>query len=202
MTTLMKTVRRLSIAASTLLVLAGGLAKADLITYTETDTVSGTLGTTTFTNAFITITVTADTASVAVGSGFDTVSPLSNRFTIAGVGTYSFTSSTLFMFSNETGYVGLADSPGSILDTYSPVLNNYQLTTAIGPVSGSDFIGTGTAYVFPTTGGDLHFSDSLNQATFEATLAAVPEPSTLTLAGIASVLTLAFARARRRRAVA
>ncbi len=81
-------------------------AEADIITYTETTTVSGTLTPTggtqqTFTNAMATFTQTANTAAITVNGTLDQVISTTSTFTIAGVGTGSVSSSSLITSSRR-----------------------------------------------------------------------------------------------------
>ena len=115
------TKRAAAIAAlATALAASGaGNACAGLVTYTETATVSGSLGSTTFTDATITITQTADTASGVMTSplthalyildatatlslaGGDLDSPLSASFTI-----------TTYTVAGTSGSVGVGQRVG------------------------------------------------------------------------------------------
>ena len=73
-----------------------------------------------------------------------------------------------------------------VLQTINAAFVSYDLTTAIGPLSGSSSINSGEA--FRTTAGDFILF-SIGDSTFTATTnaAAAPEPSTLCLAGLGAL---------------
>ncbi len=152
------------------------------ITYTQQAEVTGTIGGRSFTNALITLMLTSDTAFVTGGAGFfsNTTGPFT--LSIAGIGSGSFTDS-MQVFDNQTfspPAAGFGDltAGGSVLDTFSAVFASYDLTTAIGPISGNPFIRPDLS--FGTTLGLLNIQ-SANNASFTATT--VPEPSSYLLFG-------------------
>lgn len=210
-----KSIKR-SLLAFALAIMAGlaGKTEAAFVTYTETATGSGTLGTTTFTNAALTFTQTADTANVIYvfngdprsGSYSYMVGDATATVTIAGVGTASFTGPT-FTTDSPTGRFGGLGSGGPvfggniILDVGSPVFANYNLQSSFGPASGDPGITTSNIFSinYATNLGDLALNSVTGQATFQASV--VPEPSSLTLGTIAALVGLGV-RARRRALVA
>jgi len=163
-------------------VLSAGIAlwstgvHATPITYTESATVSGTLGGTPFSNAMITITGTGDTTGVFNDGNFrNNLSPVS--FSISGDGSGTFTDA-IQVFDNPTfsptaaaGFDDITLGQPSILDTFDSAFGAYNLTTAIGPITGPPFINPGLA--FATTAGALVLNTSGN-STFTA--ASVPGP--------------------------
>jgi hypothetical protein len=164
------------------------------ITYTEQATVSGSLGGSAFTNKLITVVFSGDTGTVTGGSGFFTNSVGTTTFTIAGVGSGTFTDS-MFVFDNQGAlFAGIADSAGSLLDTQNAAFASYNLTTPIGPLSGSPFIRPDLT--FGTTAGGLIISSSGN-STFTAST--VPEPASVFLLG--GVGAIFAARLKRKAAV-
>jgi hypothetical protein len=183
----------------------GGRTDAGFITYTETVIASGSLNGTAFTNASLTISATANTTQIiSGGGGFFSVIPTSNSFTITGVGSGSFTSSIFDVFVNQTfsspsaaaGFGG--DGGASILDTFNSAFSTYALATAIGPISGSSFINSGSS--FATTAGGFVLTSTTGNVSFTATPAGVPEPSSLAMCGVAGMIGLVVARMRRKRA--
>jgi hypothetical protein len=185
-------------------------ALAAPITYTETVVASGSLGGTPFTNALVTFTQTADTAAITtVSPGLLEVQDITSTVSVAGVGAGAFAGPTV-TFVNQASIAanaGLAvDTVSSngpiILNAFNPALAAYNLATSIGPVSGPlPTYAPGTA--FATFAGDfvINVNGISGNSTFQATLvAAVPEPSSLVMAGAAALAGLGYAWRRRRSA--
>ena len=95
----------------------GGTGRAESITYTEQATASGSLGSTSFTNALVTLTFAGDTANVTqIGQGEFANSTGTATVTVAGIGTATFTATTSTAAAPEpasltllgVGAVGLA----------------------------------------------------------------------------------------------
>ncbi len=165
------------------LFLLATMASAGTITYTEQAVASGTLGTNTFTGATVILTMTGDTTNVTGGAGFFTNSVGTFTVFVSGIGTGTLTGSP-YVFSNQVfsphpaaGFYDTAQV-GSILDTFSDVFATYDLTTAIGPITGDPFIRPDL--FFSTSLGALNIQ-SAGQSTFTATT--VPEPGSLLLLG-------------------
>jgi hypothetical protein len=196
--------RRFVLAAVVLgmMVAAVPQAEAAPIIYTETAVGSGTLGTTSFTNAAITLTSTADTTNVTNPlASFFGVTNTSAQVTVDSLGTATFTIST-DTFDNQTfsppaAGVG-ATSGGSILDTLNTAFATYNLKSSIGPVSGAAFIVPGQA--FGTNLGNFVLNSISGNVTFQATIGtAVPEPTSLVM-GATALAAGAIYSLRRRRA--
>lgn len=167
-----------------LLVSTGLSAHADSVIYTEFASLSGTLGSTTFTDALTQFTQFSDTSSVtAIGpatysntGGFAIIS-------ITGVGTAAVLSSNFGALSQSVGgqeLIGFAD--GGTFFTFaegSGFGGGYDLTTSIGPVVGALF--TNGSMPLSTTLGSLTLT-SKTGSTFSSFSAAVtPEPPSLVL---------------------
>ena len=195
------------VAVATLAMLACGAserANASFIDYTESVTGSGSLGTTNFTNAVITISGTGNTDDLfSPRSGVFSIA-LTGRVSISGVGNATITDSFV-VFVNQTNRIaGFADNTVQ-RDTLNYTNNAFQiygLTTAIGPISGPvNFYDQGGQNPVSTTLGSFRISSVSSDATFTATVqpSAVPEPSTLALLGMASLVGLGYSGTRGRR---
>jgi hypothetical protein len=176
-------------AAAVVLCLAGR-AEAVPITYTIFGTGSGSLGGAEFDDRSVTVTTTADTSTVFAVS--PPTSPFNGHGNFVGPITISvdgFAPATLlaggFAFSNQDATpdpgVGIAGffPTAEIMATIAPEFLGYDLSTAIGPITGSGVIRLDA--FFATTGGDFNLQ-SIGMTTFEATIASeVPLPTALPL---------------------
>ena len=149
------------------------------ITYTISTTATGMLGSSPFTNAPITVTLTGDTSAVTPGTG-ELASILLNHgsatVNIAGLGSAALTGSIVVLstFTNTTIVPGQSGAviaqedaghpPNSsvtgIVGILSPAFFAYDLRIALGPVSGSGGVANEGAVdgFFPTTRGNLVFA--------------------------------------------
>src|SRR5262249_50990199 len=120
-------------------------ASADPITYTESATATGSLGSNSFTNALVTITAFADTSGVFVGPSCGRLSVFNTATTafvsVAGIETKPIlTNPTIVTASGSVVFPGAGISDGSaILATSSSEFVGYSLTTSIGPVTDAGF---------------------------------------------------------------
>ena len=160
-------------------------ALADGATYTETDVASGSLGGASFSDALVTITLLGDTSTLTTGifGALEVFGPAT--VTVDGIGTASFTDS-LAVFDDPTfGSAGILDSSLGpfgldVLDTIDPTFGTYDLTTDVGPITGSSLFNADNG--FATTDGSFVLTSESGASTFSATTA-VPEPSSLFLLG-------------------
>jgi hypothetical protein len=170
--------------ASTILGAPWSLASP--ITYTEQATAFGSLGGISFANESIVLTMNNDTTNVGgappvfINNGTATVS-------VAGGMAVPFTD-PITVFSNQTApsgpAVGFEDITTGldILDVVSSSFATYDLTTSIGPITGTALI---SPVPFPTSDGPFILT-GVEFATFTATTTtAVPEPAPRTLLGAA-----------------
>jgi hypothetical protein len=171
-----------------------GTGRAEFITYTETFTASGTLtsmsGTTPFTDAMVTIVGTGDTAN-AVQAGAQFLNGVAATVTVAGIGpggsdetanvTDGVDANSRFVLT-DAGFFIASGGTGLAVRTKNSVFGNYDLTTSIGPVTGS-FARQGDSLDIHTDQGTLTFTGFGADSTFGATLG-TPEPASLTLLGL------------------
>ncbi|HEY5328650.1 MAG TPA: PEP-CTERM sorting domain-containing protein [Acidobacteriaceae bacterium] len=157
-------------------------AHADAITYTVTSTASGSLDGTSFSNALVTITGSADTSNITSPIAGIYLSDLTTTVSVAGVGSDTLTD-TIHVVSNQlnpVGGFGDVSTNSALLFAVNSAFSSYDLSTAFGPVSGLASYNAGAGYA--TTSGSFVI-DSASGATFVATAAApaIPEPSSLLL---------------------
>jgi hypothetical protein len=172
-----------------------GTGRAGMITYTETYTGTGSLGTTNFTDAMVTLTGTGDTANVT-GTTF-IVNSVTATVNVAGVGTANFTTGSIGVLVEPTaGQAGFESglTEGLFVDDSS--FASYDLKTAIGPVTNDLIFGFAGA-TFSTDQGTFQITNFSGQGTFTATTAA-PEPASLTLLGLGVAGIAGYAWRRRR----
>lgn len=191
-------------------------AQASSITYTPSTTATGTLGGTLFTNALVTVTLTADTANVVPGPAPYT-GTAANAGTatvnVAGIGTGTFTSEVgIFSSLNDVAALALlGGNPGvimidataqtGILVQIGPVFSTYDLRSSLGPITGPGGPASGSQItpVFSTTAGDFTWAVGQTGGQLTSTFTAVttPEPAPFLLLGSALAVVLARSRFRR-----
>jgi hypothetical protein len=191
--------------AAASLTLGASPACAVPITYTETDTASGSLNGVAFSNATIVLSETSDTTNVTNPSPgfFENVGTIT--LSINGTAPVTFTGTpTGVSVDQATGFGNpLADffdsSVGIIIGALDPAFGTYDLTTAIGPITATGVVFAGDTF-FPTSGGGFILT-GVFEPTFTATIPAVPEPNSLAiLASAVAGLGFLFNRGWRRRA--
>jgi hypothetical protein len=207
-------------AALTVFLLLGCFARAEagLITYTETVTGSGSLGSQAFTDALITIRGTADTSKVQL-SGSDFFVAASTQVSVASVGTGTFTDMidvvniqpNSLPFGDlppggdvaELAFVVLINATDDIdkdlLGNLNDVFATYNLQSSLGPISGLADLNKFSRY--NTTAGTFEIDAVSTPGSFSATTdvsSPTPEPSSLTLALVGLLASLGcFWRHRR-----
>lgn len=186
--------------------LMGNVARAGQITFTMTASVTGTLGSTPFTDALLTITSVADTSNVFVAGGSSPnfiyeLNATSSTVSIAGVTTpgspATFTGTTFWEDPNGSGDIIFGDASGGsgfgcvaagcpILGFVNFSLTSYQLASSIGPASGNDFpVAVFDAFEnIPTSAGLLSVPQAANSAEVNHT---VTEDFTETFTAVAPV---------------
>lgn len=158
------------------------------ITYTETFTGSGSVTNGNFTEQFVnqlvTLTAVGDTDNVVNQSSGIFVNIVPTTFSIAGGLGGAFSDEIQFVANQGIGVAGVGDATRNfaVMFTENSVFDTYDLTTAIGPITGSPRFNLGGS--FATSGGAFTIA-SAGDSTFQATtgVSAVPEPSSLALLG-------------------
>ena len=178
-------------------------AQAAPITYTFTGTGSGSLGSTSFTNANFVVSLVADTANIdttTFGPSTPSVLVTSSMISITGLSPATITEQ-LRVFNNKSSQIAgfTATSGFDRYDVSSSALSNYNLDTNFGPITG-DLLGSDLIDL-ATNSGTLNLTASNPTSTFQAVTnaAAAPEPGTLPLVGMGIVSGLGVVRGVRRR---
>lgn len=161
------------------------VANATPLTFTETVTGSGSLGSA-FTNQLITLSATGDTSGIVTGVGLYTLFIPTATLTINGFAPVTLTGGVT-VFSNDliqvAGFEG--HSPTfDLLDTVSPAFASYTLDGAITASGAAQNSAAGTA--FSTSGGSFILNSTSGNATFTAgtpILGVAPEPGSIALLG-------------------
>ena len=166
---------------------AAGFVNAEPIVYTESVTASGTLGSESFTNSLVTLTFVGDTSTVvSVISGFFTNEVGTATVDVASLGSATFAPGVVITDDLAGCYVEFEDAiigdpvDQLMLATFNSAFDINNLTTSIGPITGSDDVGPGP---YETDQGPLDFSSVGVSSTFTATLA-TPEPATTLVVGL------------------
>lgn len=179
-------------------IVAAGVS-AGPITFTFSGTGSGTIGGNPFASSAFTITALADTVNIVPlsGGGGFSLDNSSASITIAGQGTFSFTTATREFVNNNSSGVGFSRGTQFGADLVyaasNPAFATYALDTSIGPFVGVGQLLQWSNPTVTTSGGTLVFDNGNPTVTFQATLgAAVPEPGSyvLILSGILGLVVM------------
>jgi hypothetical protein len=176
-------------------------AAADLITYTESFTGSGTLNGQAFNNATIVLTGTGDTADIQNFGPFYSNDQIAMSITI-GVSTVTF-NDTFNVFVNQSqGSFGFQDNnvDQEFTNINSPSFDSYNLGGPLAAVVVAGGPGYDSFYTYGTSGGSLKFTSASGPTTVSAAPAttSTPEPSSLAIAGVGG-LGMGYWLLRRRR---
>ncbi len=184
------------ILATLVLMLGVSSAQADYVTYTESAIATGILGSSSFTNALVSITLTSAGPTISPCTGVPDCTAAGGPMSIgvAGVGTATLTDRGLGVVDNSgCGCVGMSDFTKGrpLLFTDSPSFTSYNITQSIGPVTGSP--GFNPGFVLPPTQGNFSLSTVTGASTFRAisTLTqpggTVTHPTTFTQQGLGQI---------------
>ncbi len=159
---------------------------ADVLTYTYSGSGSGTIGTTPFTDAAFTITGVDNTANVTKYPHGWLVDDDSTTISISGVGVFGFTTPLELVDSTFLGFLGLGFPASHDFLTqgpFDPQFFTWNMLSSIGPITGPVEFIDWTSDTVETVGGRLVFTAFTSSVTFNATVAPVPEPSSIVLLG-------------------
>jgi hypothetical protein len=187
-------------------ILSIATARADFVTYTESATVTGMLGASSFANALVTLTSvqTPPGAGLCTGVPNCTVAGGPISFDVSGVGAGTFLAANnnlaqgVVVNQNGSGAAGMSvfrlpngNVGDGILFTESAVFNTYNITESVGPITGR---GNVDNFTFPTSAGSFILNSVVGNSTFTAvsTLAqpggALTNPTTFTQSGIGQIV--------------
>jgi hypothetical protein len=183
--------------AITVLVAVAPTAQATLVSFVHEGVGAGTLDGVPFPASAFTISALADTDDRFFYPNIYELFHLSSSISIDGLGTFDFLSPTRTFVNNDTQGVGFSGPDRDLFDgPQNPAFATWDMTTPIGPFSGSGIIiQWGISTPIQTTGGVLRFFSSTSPVTFQA----IPEPSTLALLGAMGLGVVVRRRGRRRR---
>jgi hypothetical protein len=185
--------------------LLGGAAEATPIQYIFTGVGSGTVGTTSFTDASFTFDFTTDTTDVPAPSGQEVIiSGIGGTFT-EGIFSETLADDNFVVENMESGFQRLGFLNSALDDGLvlgNSAFGTYLLTTALGPIAetGANLFPDFGGGSFDTIGGGPAIQiTSDTSLTFTAVVGSpVPEPSSAPL-GLFGIGLVAFAAIRHRR---
>jgi hypothetical protein len=179
-----------------------GTGWAGSITYTAQFGATGAFGTQIF-NALVTFSSTGDTANVMQSADTFANVGLPTKVTVAGIGTANLTG-TVTVGNNQglsrAEFDVITGGPEAFIDIPNLVFENYELKTSIEPPVFGSLSTNLLGKSLDTDQGTLTFTSIGSEAAFGAT--AVPEPASLTLAGVVASGLVGYGWRLRKRAVA
>ncbi len=162
-----------------------GATRAATLTYVDQGKLNGSLGSISFTDTLVNITLTGSTGDVVSTSPGIYMLAGTSVFSIDGIGSGTFTSEIGVLADQLKGTTGFADFTGSeiVLGTISRLFRTYDLSSAIPPTLGLP----ATSGFTDTTAGVLFLSYQFGLSSFSATPRdlPVPEPATASCTAIA-----------------
>jgi hypothetical protein len=172
---------------------SAGFACAASLTYTESATITGSLNGNPF-DSLVTLSLTGDTSAITPDGGNTFLLPGTLTGDIASLGT-NFTVTDVagaIASSDLLDIAGFQDQTiGGLLYTNNDGFFDYDLSTTIGPLTGSTLFQSGVS--IGTDHGALIFNSvDGNSATFTAAASGAPEPATGFLLGFSLLAMVAL----------
>jgi hypothetical protein len=187
-------------AVSLLLVAAASFASAGTVTFTDSFTGTGTLGSNSFTDSLVTISGSGDTANVhgtvlfPLTSATITIASLNQTVNL----TAPFQNVQLFNNNNfELTALSESNNDGIVFGVVSNALNGADFSSQVGPVDAQTFFLSSPFYA--TDGGSFNLAGPTiieGTSTFTLNGSATPEPATIALFGFGLLALPAFKRLR------
>jgi len=158
---------------------------AEQITYTMEFIGTGSLGSSSFSQADVTLTMVNDLGNIMYDSAF-MLYEINGTATVSVSGVTGSTPATftdpMQFYTDSSTLVGLFDANVGfdVVDLFSAAFSGYQLGGLTAPITDTAQLGLPGFSGFPTDAGDLITTglgnDTTSDATFTATVAAVPVP--------------------------
>lgn len=176
-----------------LFLLFSALASAGQMDYHFSGVVSGTVGRTTLNGALLDIHLIGDTNNIVSGGGVSLLyaDPGQATISISDVGTGTFTKTVMVFDNQDSNKIGFTAHNPILFNDIIQISGNtigttffktYDLTTETGPWVGTVNLSLVAWQNVETTLGDISLTSMLSP-TFEAKVAAVPEPASLLVLG-------------------
>ncbi len=168
---------RTKILLIALFVLSPSHLFSDQVTFEVTTVGTGSLGNLDFTNELVTIRGVGDTDNVDMNGSVNLLlQDLDVYVDIEGLDTAMFTDAIQAISNNNSNLGGFGNTSNNfgLLFVNNPAFAAYDLTTDLGPISGSANIVNGVGH--ETDAGSFRLFGTNGSATFQATV--VPEPAT------------------------
>jgi hypothetical protein len=187
--------------------------RADIVTFKVTGGIlSGTIGTTNFTDDPYTITAIGNSAGIFYGPPGDSAMSVSYSLSLQGVGTTPIAGGYVLLYQgpaslylNGQGSLDFMynDAPFELGGAAGPVFDTWNFVSPIGPVpasAGFEDSDGGLYSYYTALFGELYASGSSGNQVL--TVTSTPEPAMFVVCGLGISLLLAIAHRRRRRCLA
>ena len=156
---------------------AVSLINADEINYVVSTNASGSLGGVQFTDQLVTISAVGDTDNVQTNGDVNfLLTDIFVTVAIDGLGSAVFVDAIQAVSNNNSELAGFGNTSNStgLIFVNDPVFETYDLRSEIGPITATAFINAATHV---TDAGNLFLFGETVIGSYEASITAVPEPS-------------------------